>query len=76
MSVIDQFPGLKTANVASSRGGIAFMTHDQFRQVCEPVQREPAEPGPQLRALADVIDEMLRGRDLEHRPATSKLLIP
>ena len=26
VSVIDQFPGLKTSNVASSRGGIAFMT--------------------------------------------------
>jgi hypothetical protein len=53
------------------------MTHKEFRQLCEPVEREAAETGPaQLRALADVIDEMLRKRDREHRPATSELLMP
>jgi hypothetical protein len=53
------------------------MTHKEFRQLCERTEHEPPEPGgpPQLRALVDVIDEMLKRRDREHRLTIAKLLM-
>jgi hypothetical protein len=41
------------------------MTHKQFRQLCERAEHEPADPGrpTQLRALVDVIEEMLKRRE-------------
>jgi hypothetical protein len=41
VSVIAQFPGLKTFNVASSRGGIAFMTpQSNWRDLAEETSKE------------------------------------
>ena len=42
------------------------MTYKEFRQLCERAEYKPPEPEPeQLKALVDVIDEMLRRRDRE-----------
>jgi hypothetical protein len=42
------------------------MTYKEFRQLCERAEYERPEPEPeQLKALVDVIDEMLKRRDRE-----------
>ena len=42
------------------------MTYKEFRQLCERAEYERPEPEPeQLKALVDIIDEMLKRRDRE-----------